>query len=138
MADTLVQCVTGRPADQPVPVAVNVVISDQALLGADRAPAVLAGYGPVPSAVAQKLIREAVEDPRSRARLRRLYAAPSTGALVAWSPGPGHFRRVWPISSAYAMFGAGPRTATPRFVTATTPPRTAGAGDHRGQRPWLM
>ena len=83
MADTLVQCVTGRPADQPVPVAVNVVISDQALLGVDRAPAVLAGYGPVPSAVAQKLIREAVEDPRSRARLRRLYAAPSTGALVA-------------------------------------------------------
>ena len=37
MADTLVERVTGRPADQPVPVAVNLVISDQALLGAEHA-----------------------------------------------------------------------------------------------------
>jgi len=83
MADTLVERVTGRSAVLPVPVAVNVVISDQALFGADNAPAVIAGYGPVPSAVAQKLITDAVTERRSRATLRRLYAKPASGALVA-------------------------------------------------------
>ena len=83
MADTLVERVTGRPADEAVPVAVNVVISDQALLGAAQGAAVIAGYGSVPSAVAQKMILDAVGDGRSRATLRRLYATPASGALVA-------------------------------------------------------
>ncbi|NTY63518.1 HNH endonuclease [Mycolicibacterium sphagni] len=83
MADTLVERVTGRPADAAVPVAVNVVISDQALLGAKQGAAVIAGYGSVPSAVAQKMVLDAVSDPRSRATLRRLYATPASGALVA-------------------------------------------------------
>ncbi len=83
MADTLVDRVTGRPAAQPVPVSVNVVISDQALLGAENAAAVIAGYGSVPSAVAQRLIASAVNSPDALATLRRLYASPATGALVA-------------------------------------------------------
>jgi hypothetical protein len=83
MADALVERITGRPAAQPVPVAVNIVISDQALLGVQNAAAVIAGYGSVPSAVAQALIAGAVQDPRSLATLRRLYATPSSGALVA-------------------------------------------------------
>ena len=83
MADTLVERVTGRPADQPVPVAVNVVISDQALLGVESAAAVIAGYGSVPSAFARDFIADAVADERSQATLRRLYATPATGALVA-------------------------------------------------------
>ena len=83
MADTLVERVTGRPADQPVPVSVNVVISDQALLGAEQGAATIAGYGSVPSAVAQKMIMDTVADQRSRATLRRLYATPAGGALVA-------------------------------------------------------
>lgn len=83
MADTLVERITGRPAAQPVPVAVNLVISDQALLGAANGSAVIAGYGPVPSAIAQSLIAAAVADPSSSARLRRLYAKPAGGALVA-------------------------------------------------------
>ena len=83
MADTLVERVTGRPADQPVPVAVNVVISDQALIGVESAAAVIAGYGSVPSALARNFITEAVADQRSQATLRRLYATPATGALVA-------------------------------------------------------
>ncbi|WP_445166144.1 HNH endonuclease [Mycolicibacterium sp. Dal123E01] len=83
MADTLVERVTGRPAGDAVAVAVNVVISDQALLGATHGAAVIAGYGPVPSAVAQQMILEAVTDERSRATLRRLYASPASGALVA-------------------------------------------------------
>lgn len=83
MADTLVDRVTGRPADQPVPVTVNMVISDQALLGLENAAAVIGGYGPVPAAVAQDLIAAAVSDERSQATLRRLYATPQSGALVA-------------------------------------------------------
>lgn len=83
MADTLVERVTGRPADQPVPVSVNVVISDQALVGVEDATAVIAGYGSVPSALARNLIADAVADQRSHATLRRLYATPATGALVA-------------------------------------------------------
>ena len=83
MADALVESVTGRPAEEAVPVAVNVVISDQALLGVENTAAVIAGYGTVPSAVARNLIDAAISDPKSHAALRRLYAAPSTGALVA-------------------------------------------------------
>ncbi|WP_431231549.1 DUF222 domain-containing protein [Mycolicibacterium psychrotolerans] len=83
MADTLIERVTGRPADQPVPIAVNVVISDHALLGAEQGAAAIAGYGSVPSAVAQKMILDTVADARSRATLRRLYATPTSGALVA-------------------------------------------------------
>ena len=83
MADTVVERLTGRAADKAVPVAVNLVISDQALLGVAGGAAAVAGYGPVPSAVAQSLIAAAVSDPASRATLRRLYASPSSGALVA-------------------------------------------------------
>ena len=49
MADTLVQRVTGRPAGTPEPVAVNLVLSDQTLLGGDDTPAVVDGYGPIPA-----------------------------------------------------------------------------------------
>ena len=83
MADTLVERVTGRPADQPADVAVTVVISDQALFGVDSSPAIVAGYGPVPSPVAQQLICDAVADGHARAALRRLYAAPVSGAVTA-------------------------------------------------------
>ena len=83
MADTLVERLTGRSASTAVPVAVNLVLSDQALLGVESAPAVVAGYGSVPSSVAQHLIAAAVADPGSLATLRRVYAAPASGALVA-------------------------------------------------------
>lgn len=83
MADTLFERVTGRSAARAVPVAVNLVLSDQALVGVEAAPAVVAGYGTVPSAVAQSLISAAVADPGSLATLRRLYAKPASGALVA-------------------------------------------------------
>jgi hypothetical protein len=83
MADTLVERVTGRPAWQPEPVAVNLVLSDETLLGGDTSPAVLEGYGPIPASVARHLVDAAVTDERSRATLRRLYKHPATGALVA-------------------------------------------------------
>lgn len=81
--DTLVERVTGRPAEVPESVQLNLVMSDQALWGQDNAPAVLDGYGPIPASMAQRLVRNAVVDERSLATLRRLYRNPKSGALVA-------------------------------------------------------
>lgn len=83
MADTLVERVTGRSSAVPTPIAVNLVLSDESLLGGAGAPADIGGYGPIPAAVARGLVSAAVNDPRSRATLRRLYAHPRSGALVA-------------------------------------------------------
>jgi hypothetical protein len=83
MADTLVGRVTGRPAEAPESVAVNLVISDETLLGGQDTAAVIDGYGPIPAAVARGLVNAAVADERAKATLRRLYRHPTTGALVA-------------------------------------------------------
>jgi hypothetical protein len=83
MADTLVERVTARPAEAAQPIAVNLVISDQTLLGGDDTAAMIEGYGPIPAAVARHLVGNAVTDARSRATLRRLYRRPRSGALVA-------------------------------------------------------
>ena len=83
MADTLVERVTGRCAAIPTPIAVNLVLSDETLLGGDGAPADICGYGPIPAAVARGMVAGAVTDRRSRATLRRLYTHPRGGALVA-------------------------------------------------------
>jgi hypothetical protein len=83
MADALVERVTGRPAEEPEPVAVNLLVSDATLLGDDDSAAVLDGYGPIPAGVARHLVSGAAGDSRSRATLRRLYRHPGSGALVA-------------------------------------------------------
>ena len=83
MADTLIERVTGRPAQAPESVALHLVMSDQALWGGDNTPAVLDGYGPIPAALAHRLVRDAVADQRSLATLRRLYRDPKTASLVA-------------------------------------------------------
>ncbi len=83
MADTLFERVTGRSAEVADPVAVNLVIADETLLGADDSAAVVEGYGPIPASVARGLVTAAVTDERSRATLRRLYRHPASGALVA-------------------------------------------------------
>jgi hypothetical protein len=83
MADTLVERVTGRAADIPTPIAVNLVLTDETLLGADSTPADMCGYGPIPAAVARAMVARAADDERSRATLRRLYTHPRSGALVA-------------------------------------------------------
>ena len=77
MADTLVERVTGQSSAYRVPLRVNVVISDDVLFGADGH-ALIEGYGPVPGDLARDLAA------RSRQKwLRRLYARPATGELVA-------------------------------------------------------
>ncbi len=83
MADTLVERVTGREAAVAAPIAVTLVLSDTTLLGDDDAAAEVCGYGPIPAAVARNLVTAAADDRRSRATLRRLYAHPRSGALVA-------------------------------------------------------
>lgn len=83
MADTLAERVTGRPADVATPIAVNLVLTDESLFSSDATPARVAGYGPIPAALARDLVRTAVADERSRATLRRLYKHPRSGALVA-------------------------------------------------------
>jgi hypothetical protein len=83
MADTLVERVTGRSAAVATPIAVNLVMSDETLLGDSSAPADICGYGPIPATVARGLVLGTVTDDRSRATLRRLYARPASGALVA-------------------------------------------------------
>ncbi|MGV0835574.1 DUF222 domain-containing protein [Mycolicibacterium thermoresistibile] len=84
MADTLVERVTGRPAAEPVPVALNLVLADTTLVGDDDAPAWLQGYGPVPAGVARAMTSAAVQaDSTAGATLRRLYRHPHSGQLVA-------------------------------------------------------
>jgi hypothetical protein len=83
MADTFVERLTGRPADIPVPIAVELVITDDTLLGGATVAARVPGYGPIPGAVARRLVNRAATDARSRATLRRLYRHPRSGALVA-------------------------------------------------------
>ncbi|MUL80180.1 MULTISPECIES: DUF222 domain-containing protein [unclassified Mycolicibacterium] len=83
MADTLVARTTGRDTTTPVRVAVNLVLSDETLFAGAAQPAHLEGYGPIPATMARRLIGNAVASDDSWATLRRLYAAPDTGALVA-------------------------------------------------------
>ncbi len=83
MADTLVSRVAGRDVTKPVPVAVNLVLSDDTLFRRLRAARAPQGHGPIPAATARRMIRDAALHENSWATLRRLYAAPDTGALVA-------------------------------------------------------
>ena len=83
MADTAFERITATPATNPANIALNVVISDQALLGGQDDAAHVQGYGPIPAEVARRWLSAALADHHSLATLRRLYASPATGALVA-------------------------------------------------------
>ena len=84
MADTLVERVTGQATAEAVPVEVNLVMTDQALFntgaGADE-PANVQGFGPIPAALARRLVVAAEDAVTSW--VRRLYACPTSGELVA-------------------------------------------------------
>jgi hypothetical protein len=83
MADTAYERITGQSAEVPTPIAVNLVLTDETLLGGASTPGHVPGYGPVPAAIARRLAGDAVADERSKATLRRLYRHPKSGALVA-------------------------------------------------------
>lgn len=78
MADTLVERLTGQSTAGDVPVRVNLVVSDAILFGADEGAAHLMGHGPVPAELARDMVSRS-----RRAPLRRLYARPAAGELVA-------------------------------------------------------
>jgi hypothetical protein len=83
MADTLVERLTGQSSSSVVPVSVGLIMTDGALLGDADEPAHLEGYGPVPPQIARELLTTATLDGRNRTWLRRLYASPTSGQLVA-------------------------------------------------------
>ena len=83
MADTLVERLTGQATAPAVPVEVELVMTDAALLGATREgrdePAQLVGLGPIPAPMGRDLLRDTTAD----VWLRRLFTRPDDGALVA-------------------------------------------------------
>lgn len=83
MADTFFERVTGQPAEVADAVAVNLVVTDETLLGGDDNHTVISEYGPVPASVARRLVGNAISDKRSACTLRRLYRHPKSGQLVA-------------------------------------------------------
>jgi hypothetical protein len=83
MADTLVQRVTGQAVAADVPVEINLIMTDQTMLGAGPGrdePADIAGYGPIPAPLARDLASAGGTVPRW---IRRLYTSPTTRQLVA-------------------------------------------------------
>jgi hypothetical protein len=96
------------------------------LLGEDDRPAHLTGYGPIPADLARRLAVSAAE--AEAAWLRRLYATPDTGRLIAMDS----HRRVFPAGLAKFIevrdqFCRTPG-ATPPSGTSTTPNHTTQDG----------
>ncbi len=60
-------------------VEIQLVMTDRTLLDGDEEPAILTGYGPIPAALARRLIRGA--DPGTTTWVRRLFTDPVTGHL---------------------------------------------------------
>ena len=90
MADTLVERVTGQATAPGVPVRVNLVITDRSLLAGADDPAHLVADGlapePAPAQLGRELVLESLAvglTGRARTQLRRLYADPTSGELVA-------------------------------------------------------
>ena len=128
LADTVVERVTGQTSAAAVPVEVQVVLSDAALLGSGAGaehPAQVPGYGTVPAGWGPR------PDPRRRPDQQRR----SAGEGVA-APPVRHSRRAHPTwrwradggcstpgcagSCSPATAPAEPRGATPRSATSTT------------------
>lgn len=86
MADALVELVTGQSVADDVPVEVQVVITDRAMLAGDETPAHVPGYGPVPAGwVRELLTRHSETETDDR-------ADPATTALRAGQSRPGQSR----------------------------------------------
>lgn len=107
MADTLVERITGQATAEAVPVEVQLVVTDRALLSDDATPAFVPGYGSVPAEWVRRWLRhradtagprpETNRDTANRAHtaapadvasqaqvwLRRLFTHPADGTLVA-------------------------------------------------------
>lgn len=83
MADTLRDRVLGGGADATAPtLMVNVVVPDAVLLGDEDGTGWVQDYGPVPGDLLREWIAQNAEDGVDQ-WVRRLYASPTTGELVA-------------------------------------------------------
>ncbi len=89
MADTLVGRVTGEEEAGQVDVEIQLVITDEALLGDSDTPARMNDHGPIPATVARGLAADAIGS--NRAWVRRLYVRPDSGQLVAMESARRHF-----------------------------------------------
>ncbi len=89
MADTLVARVTGEEDAGEVDIEIQLVITDEALLGDSNTPARMNDYGPIPATIARGLAADAISN--DRAWIRRLYTRPDDGQLVAMESGRRHF-----------------------------------------------
>lgn len=81
MADTLVERVTGQTTAAGVPVQVTLVMGERSLQGRSEDPVTVQGHRPIPASVARDLIKDS--NGGAGFWLRRLYARPSDGQLVA-------------------------------------------------------
>lgn len=75
MADTLVERITGRPADRPCDVHLDVLITDRSLFAEDDAAAEVDGVGPAPAGWVRRMLGS-IEDPETRVQVRRLFREP--------------------------------------------------------------
>ena len=95
MADTLVTRITGQSSAPAVPIEVQLIVSDDTLLGEADTPALLTGCGPIPAGVARRLfaapstttasapVPGEATDAATRHWIRRLYVRPEDGQLLA-------------------------------------------------------
>lgn len=74
MADTLVTRITGQASAEAVPIGLHLVMSDTTLLTGDSAPARVVGHGPIPAALARRLVTTA---PAVASWVKRLYEDPA-------------------------------------------------------------
>ena len=91
MADTLVERLTGQATASDVPVEVQLVMTDRALLAGAATPAHVPGYGPVPAGWARDLLAHTTP---AGVWIRRLFTHPGTGTLVAMDSA----RRLFPAA----------------------------------------
>jgi hypothetical protein len=92
MADTLVRRVvsphlTAVAEGTELPIVINLVVSDTVLLGDDTGGGQVEGHGPVPGDLLREWIADLAEGD-VEVWLRRLYARPTTGELVAMDSRP--------------------------------------------------
>ncbi len=121
MADTAYERVTGTPADVADPVAVDLVITDETLLGGDDVPARserLRPHSRLGGARAGAARRSATSG--RGARCGGSTATRSRVRWWRWSRDRGSFPKGWRCSSGCATKPAAPRIATRRSATAIT------------------
>ena len=81
-SETPTETVDTAPPTIPAGIGLDIqlVMTDRTLFDGDDEPAHLTGYGPIPAALARRLVREA--GPEIKAWIRRLYTDPDTGHLI--------------------------------------------------------